>query len=130
MRKMGCTHPRKMCASQAQGKIGLCAIRKQSGKLASADVAAATPEAHVFSGNLSRILCLFIGWVQVVTLPHAPVECAQPKHAARTPVGSGPRSLECHQIFGCTHPTPPRGLIDKGKDPPVRGPKVVAQGAF
>ena len=130
-----------MHALQAQGKIGLhaiCKLLKQSRKIASADLAAATPEAHVFSGNLSHIfgnlsciLCLFTGWAQVVTQPHAPVECAQPKDAVHRPVGSGLRSLEQHQILGCAQQTPWRGLIDNRRTPLLgvwKGlPKVDAQ---
>ena len=110
-RKLGRAQSREMRAPQVQGKIGLRAIRelqKQSGKMTSTGLAAATSEAHVFSGNLSCIFCLFTGWAQADTCntrSHAPVERAQPKAAARRPVVSGPRSAEGHQILGCAQCT-------------------------
>ena len=42
-----------------------CELLKQNRKMASAGLAAATPEAHIFSGNLSCILGLFTGWPRI-----------------------------------------------------------------
>ena len=56
-------HPREMHTLQAQGRIELHIIHKllkQSGKITSAGLAVATPEAHIFSGNLSCIFWEFI----------------------------------------------------------------------
>ena len=60
--KLDCTHPRHMCASQVQSKIVLCELLKQSRQMVSSSLAAATPEAQVFSVYLSCIFCLFTGW--------------------------------------------------------------------